>query len=115
MNTKVKRRFGFFFFKERNELSDSLLVFTNVKMRFGVFQKLSAQRERVAEWNDAVVKSKKANETSALDNVWTCRRRHVTFVHWDFNADASTQTPKSIMEYVVNMKIRNALSCWRKV
>lgn len=53
--------------------------------------------------------SKKGNETSALDNVWTCRRRHATFVHWDFNADASTPTPKNIMEYVVNMKIRNVL------
>lgn len=52
--------------------------------------------------------SKKANETSALDNVWTCRRRHATFVHWDFNAGASTRTPEYvIMEYVINMKIRN--------
>jgi len=55
--------------------------------------------------NGERVASKKASETSALDNVWTCRRRHATFVHWDFNADASTRTRKSIMEYVVNMKI----------
>lgn len=58
--------------------------------------------------------SKKANETSALDNVWTCRRRHATFVHWDFNADASTRTPKCIMEYVVNMKIRSVFCVGRR-
>jgi len=82
------------------------LVSTNVKTRFGIFQKLLAQRERDAEWGARVARaSKKASETSALDNVWTCRRRHATFVHWDFNADASTRTRKSIMEYVVNMKI----------
>jgi len=82
------------------------LVSTDVKTRFGIFQKLLAQRERDAEWGARVARaSKKASETSALDNVWTCRRRHATFVHWDFNADASTRTRKSIMEYVVNMKI----------
>lgn len=60
---EVKKRF---FFEERNELSNGLLVFTDVKTRFGVFQKLFAQRERVAEWNDAIVKRRTRHLLSTM-------------------------------------------------